>query len=372
MNTSRLVPFAALLATLAGPPAAAQSEPLRIGQSISLTGGTADHGNAVLAGIKAALAKANAEGGVRGRRIELKTLDDGSDSTKSAANAKALAQDPGVVALFGGVEGGPCVAQMKVAIETGVPLVACMAGSPELRDPGHRLVFPVRAGHYDEFARLIEQSLRYGMGRIAFVHSDSDTGRKHLANVRKLLAAQGKELTLALAVPSKPDIKAMAKQLADARIEAVFNHGSYGTYAQLLRETRAMGATTTFMAVNSGAQQMVKLLGPDAKGLIFTQVVPFPWGMERAVVREYQVAIRKLDPQAQYSFSSLEGYISARVLVEALRRAKSPTREGVVQALEGLAPLDVGGFAVAYGRDSREGSTFVDTVIATSKGDFRH
>ncbi|MBK8325431.1 MAG: ABC transporter substrate-binding protein [Betaproteobacteria bacterium] len=372
MKTIRIAALACLLAAHATLPARAQSEPIRIGQSISLTGAAADHGNAVLAGVKAALAKANAEGGVRGRRIELRVLDDAGDAAKSGANAKALARDAGIVALFGGVEGGPCVAQMKEAVEAGVPLVACMAGSPELRDPGHRLVFPVRAGHYDEFARLIEQAIRYGMGRIAFVHSDSDTGRRHLANVRKLLAAQGRELTLALAMPSKPDMKALAKQLVDGRIEAVFNHGSFATYSQLLRETRALGATTQFMAVNSGAQQMVRLLGPDAKGLIFTQVVPFPWGMERAIVREYQVALRKLDPQAAYSFSSLEGYISARVLVEALRRAKSPTREGLVQSLEGMETLELGGFALSYGRDSRAGSAFVDTVIATSKGDFRH
>lgn len=361
----------AAVAAAAAPPARAQAE-IRIAQSIGLSGGIAEHGNAVQLGIRAAIERANAEGGIRGRRIVLKTLDDGGSGQKAAENARALLQDPAVLALFGGIEGGPCVAQMGVAVAARVPLVGCMGGSPELRDPPNPWVFPVRAGHYEEFARLIEQSLTYGMGRIAFVHADSDTGRRHLANVRKLLAARGKELALAIPLGSgKANAKAIARALAENRIESVFNHGSYSTYAEILRETRALGATTQFMAVNSGAQQMVRLLGNDARGLIFTQVVPFPWNARHAIVREHQEALRRVDPAAQPSFSSLEGYISARVLVEGLRRAKSLTREGLVQALESAGPLDIGGFVVTYGPGVRQGATFVDTVVATSKGGFR-
>lgn len=371
---TRSAPLSLALACLAlgaSVPSPAQQEPIRIAQTIGLTGGIAEHGNAVQLGVRAAIERANAEGGVRGRRLALQTLDDGGEGKRAAENARKLLEDPSVLALFGGIEGGPCVAQMGVAVAAKVPLVACMGGSPELRDPVNPYVFPVRAGHYEEFAKLIEQSLRYGMNRIAFVHADSDTGRKHLANVRKLLAAHGKELTLAIALPSKPDPKAIARQIVDNRIESVFNHGSYSTYAQILREARTLGATTQFMAVNSGAQQMVRLLGPEARGLIFTQVVPFPWGARSPIVREYQAALKRVDPAAQPSFSSLEGYISARVLVEGLRRARTLSREGLVQAMEGMGTLDLGGFLVTYGPGRRDGSALVDTVVASSKGDFR-
>lgn len=367
--------MAAFVAVGLPAPGWGQSETIRIAQSISLTGGAAEHGNAVQLGIKAAIAAANAKGGIRGRRIVLQTLDDASSGSKSAENARALLKDPSVIALFGGIEGGPCVAQMQVAVEARVPLVACMGGSPELRDPPNPWVFPVRAGHYEEFDRLIEQALRFGMGRIAFVHADNDTGRKHLANVRKLLAARGKELALAVPLGSgdaKPNPKAIAKQLVDQQIEAVFNHGSYSTYAEILLEARALGSPIQFMAVNSGAQQMVRLLGDKARGLIFTQVVPFPWGSQLPVAREYRTALKQVDAAAPYTFSSLEGYISASVLIEALRRARAPTREGLVQSLEGMTAADIGGFGVSYGPGKRDGSTFVDTVIATSKGGFRH
>ena len=90
------------------------------------------------------------------------------------------------------------------------------------------------------------------------------------------------------------------------------------------------------MAVNSGAAQMASLLGPDAKGLIFTQVVPFPWAVGIPVVKEYQQALARAAPGAEPSFSSLEGYVNAKVLVAALRAAgKDLSRAGITRALEG-------------------------------------
>ena len=61
------------------------------------------------------------------------------------------------------------------------------------------------------------------------------------------------------------------------------------------------------MAVNSGAcSRWVKLLGEDARGLVFTRVAPFP-GHAPNIVRDYRVALEKVAPKAEPSFSSLEG-----------------------------------------------------------------
>jgi ABC-type branched-subunit amino acid transport system substrate-binding protein len=360
--------------------AGAQAQPrqdenvILVGQTIALTGGPSEHAKAVLQGAAVYLEKVNAAGGVAGRRIVLRTLDDGGDSKRAAENTAALVRDDKVVAVFGGIEGGPCVASMKVAVEARVPLVACMAGSPELRDPFQRYVFPVRAAHFDEFDKLIETSLTYGRRRIAFLHSDSDTGRAHLANVRKLLAARQLELALAVPMAGKPDAKKIAVALKEARVTAVFNHGSYADYAAIMRAARTLELDIQFLAVNSGAQQMVRLLGEEANGLIFTHVVPYPWRGVPKVVKEFTDELKARAPGVEVSFSALEGYISAKVLVEGLRRAAKPrqplTRESLVAALESMQPYDLGGVEVAYSPTSRRGADFVDTVIAGRGGRF--
>jgi ABC-type branched-subunit amino acid transport system substrate-binding protein len=348
---------------------------VRVGQTIDLTGGAAEHGKAVLAGIRAYLDPVNAAGGVNGRRIELVTLDDGGKAERASYNTRTLIDREGVVAIFSGIEGGPCVASMKVAVELKVPLIGCAAGSPDLRDPFNRYVFPLRAAHLEEFEVIVKAATQFGRTRIAFVHSDSDTGRRHLANVKRVALSQNAEVVAEVELKSgagAPTPKQIAEQLVASRVQAVLNHGSYSSYAEIYREAKALDPEIQFYAVNSGAQQMVRMLGSGAQGMIFTQVVPFPWGVVPHVVNEYRTALKRHAPDQEVSFSSLEGYLNARLLVTALRLAgKNTTPDGIVNALETAGDIDLGGFRVQYSRTSRAGSSYVDTVLARRDGRFR-
>ena len=105
-TTGALGGFAlALLATFAH----AAGNDLVIGQTIALTGGQAEHGKAVLLGARAHFDKVNAAGGVQGRKIVLTTLDDAGNTAKAAENTALLIDRENVLAVFGGIEGGPCV-----------------------------------------------------------------------------------------------------------------------------------------------------------------------------------------------------------------------------------------------------------------------
>ncbi len=350
-------------------------EDLLIGQTMPLSGPISEHGQAVLLGVVAHLKQVNAAGGINGRKVVIETRDDGGEAARAAENTRGLVAKDNVLAIFGGVEGGPCVASMKIAVAAKVPFVACLAGSPELRENFNRYIFPLRPGHMSEFEKLVNTALQYGLKRIGFVHADTDTGRKHLGNVQRILAERRMELTAALPLTApgqqKSDPAQIAERIAATDLDVVFNHGSYAAYAAVVKEGKKRGLRTQFMAVNSGAQQMARLLGADASNLIFTQVVPFPWGVAPPVVKEYREALKKSAPQAQPSFSGLEGYISAKVLVEGLRRmGKKPSREALVEGLQQMNRYDVGGFEVSYSRTSRQGSTFVNTVLATEDGRF--
>lgn len=372
MRNVRLAGLMLTLLAFASAPASAQ---VRVGQTIDLTGSSSEHGKAVLKGIKSYLDPLNAAGGVNGRRIELVTIDDGGKADRAAQNTRDLVEKQGVVAVFSGIEGGPCVASMKVASEKRVPLIGCAAGSPELRDPFDRYVFPVRAAHLSEFEVIIKTAKQFGRNRIAFVHSDSDTGRKHLANVMRLAAANDVEVVAAIALKSGADAfkpKQIAAEIVARKAQAVLNHGAYALYAETYREAKALDKGIQFYAVNSGAQQMVRLLGADAQGIVFTQVVPFPWGVSPSIVGEYTAAMKRHAPSDELSFSSFEGYINARLLAEGVRRAGAdPTPEKLVSALENAGEIDLSGFRVSYGRSTRTGSTFVDTVLARKDGRFR-
>jgi ABC-type branched-subunit amino acid transport system substrate-binding protein len=349
---------------------------LLIGQSISLQDGKNEYGAAVQDGIYVYLNKVNAQGGIHGRQLVLKTLDDKASSAQAQTNARALVEKDKVFLVFGSIEGGPSIAAMTVAAELKVPFFGPIAGAPTLRRPFQSMVFPVRAEHREEFKALMEYSKRTGGSRVAFVRSDSKNGLQHLENVKLLCKELGMELVADL--PYKPDVSeaqldAMVDRLASTAPHLVFNHGGIDTYEKLIRKTRAKGLTTHFNAVNSGSAELAKHLGTLAQGMVFSQVVPSPWERKTEITREYQEALKRYKPAAEFSYGSLEGYITAKALVAALRLAgPTPTRSSFVQGLYSAGSLDINGLHAVYRSGAHTGLSLVDLSIVATDGKFRH
>lgn len=347
-----------------------------VGQTIALQGGKNDYGVASLEGVQAFLRMTNERGGVNGRQVVLKTLDDENQGGKAEANARALVTQEKVFLLFGSIEGGPSTAVMKAAVDLKVPFFGPMAGSPTLRRPHQPLVFPVRAEHRDEFRALLQYARSTGITRAAFVRSDSETGLQHLENVRLIARELGMELVADL--PFKSDINdaqlaAMADRIGASGAQVVLNHGSAGMYEKLIRTARARGVKASFSAVNSGSAQLVAHLGDMAYGMVFAQVVPNPMERKTEIAREYREVFARYYPNRPFSYGSLEGYLTAKALVAALRLAgPEPTREGFVQALQKAGGLDLGGLRAKYGPGDHAGLSFVDLAIVTRDGRFQH
>ncbi|HQS33147.1 ABC transporter substrate-binding protein [Polaromonas sp.] len=375
--------FAASLGTVlvmlgAAPAQAAEGVTARtilIGQNITLEGGKNEYGQAALAGMQTYLNLVNARGGVNGRQVVLKTLDDDNKGAKAEANARQLVEHDKVFALFGSIEGGPSTAVMKVANELKVPFFGPMAGSPTIRRPFQPLVFPVRAEHREEFRALIGHARSIGMKKVAFLRADSEIGELHLANVRLICKELGMELVADL--PFKADTtdaqyQKMVDQLAPTGAHMMLNHGSSGVYEKVIRMTRAQGLRTAFYGVNSGSTQMVKRMGELSHGMIFAQVVPSPWERKTSITREYQEEFARFKPGQDFSYGSLEGYMTAKALVAALKLAgPNPTRESFAGALQ-VATLDINGLPAVYDKTNRQGLAFVDLAVVTRESKFRH
>jgi branched-chain amino acid transport system substrate-binding protein len=370
------IPLLALSLSGAHAEPGVSAKQLLIGQSITLQAGKNDYGMAVQDGISAYLQTVNAKGGVLGRQVQLKTLDDDNKPAQAEANARTLVEQDKVFLLFGSIEGGPSTAVMKAAVDLAVPFFGPMAGSPTLRRPYQPMVFPVRAEHREEFKALMQYSKNTGGSKVAFVRSDSETGLQHLANVKLLCQELGMELVADL--PFKSDISdtqldAMVTRLQGAGAHVVINHGGSGMYEKLIRKAKTAGVRSAFSAVNSGSAQLAKHLGPLAHGMVFAQVVPSPWERKTAITREYQDVFSKFKPDSDFSYGSLEGYITAKALVAALQLAGTePTRERFVKALHTAGSLDLNGLRATYTPTLHTGLGLVDLSIVNSQGKFRH
>jgi ABC-type branched-subunit amino acid transport system substrate-binding protein len=155
--------------------------------------------------------------------------------------------------------------------------------------------------------------------------------------------------------------------------DAIVQISAYKSCAAFVREARKAGFGGTFYNVSFvGTQALSDELGTDARGVAVSQVMPFPFQPKTPIAREFLAAVQKAGGDYKANYSSIEGYVAAKVLVEGLRRAgKGATREGLIAGLESIQGVDIGGLMVNYGPRSHVASRFVDLTMLTAYGNVR-
>jgi ABC-type branched-subunit amino acid transport system substrate-binding protein len=367
----------AILATVGGSAAAENgvfANRIVIGQTITLQGGANAHGMAVVDGVQSVFERVNRNGGIHGRRLEVRLLDDENRSDQAAENARKLIEEERVFLVFGSIEGGPSTAVMNVTTQAGVPFFGPMAGSPTLREPHQPLVFPVRADHTAEFRTILQYAKSIGLTRAAFLRADSGGGEAHLSNVQRILAELEMELVADLPFQSGLDdegVAAIAIRIGESDAQVVFNHG-VGIFERVIRAAKARGVNAYFFGINSGSFPIAQSLDGMSRGMVFAQVVPSPWQRKNAITRSYQETFSAYKPDEPFSYSSMEGYLTARALVESLRLAGPElTREGFVAALRNV-DLQIEDMTISYRPGNHVGMDWLDISVVTRDGEFRH
>lgn len=360
-------------ATLAAPSLWADPRTkLVIGQSAAMTGPAAQLGIQFAAGARLMFDRINASGGINGKTIELKTLDDGYEPDRCAANTKKLI-DEDVFALFGYIGTPTSVVALPLATSAKIPFLAPFTGAQGLREPFNRYAFHVRASYFDETARIVNQLYSVGMKNIAVFYQNDAYGQAGLAGVNRALATLGsKPVALGTVERNTVDVAAAVKAIVPSRPEGIVQISAYKSCAAFIRAARKAGAGGQFCNVSFvGTAALAAELGADARGVVVSQVMPYPFAPKSSLAGEFLKAAPAAKVEANYS--SIEGYVAAKVLGEGLRRAgANPTRETLITGLESMKDVNLGGFFVDFGPTKHTGSSFVDLTILTDDGRVRH
>ena len=348
------------------------ADTILIGQSAALSGPAEQLGKEMKAGAEAYFTVINKAGGVNGRMIKLISVDDGYEPDKAAANTKKLIAEDKVLALFGYVGTPTSNAALPIFSAAKVPFVGAFTGAQSLREPFNRYIFNVRASYFDETEQIVAHLVQQGITKIAVFYQNDAYGKAGLAGVER--AMKKRMLTIAetgTVERNTTDVAAAVSKLAKSDTNAIIMISAYKSCAAFIRAMKLAGGFQQFWNVSFvGSKALSSELGDEGIGVQISQVVPFPWSDVNPIVRDYQ---KHIGGASNYSFTSLEGYIAARILVEGLKRAgKTPTRESLVDALAGMSKTDLGGFTVSYSPTNHNGSTFVDLTIISRAGTFRH
>lgn len=352
-----------------------KSEPtadeLVLGQSLPLSGPSAQLGLDYRRGAMAWFDAVNERGGIHGRRIRLISLDDQYEPDRTLENTRRLLDRQDLLALFGYVGTPTTKVALPLIEKAAVPLVAPMTGASLLRRPELRMVFNLRASYRGEIAAIVDEMVRDANHRIAVVYQDDAFGQDGLEGALVALRRHGLKPVVTATVERNSDqVGSAVRRLMDVNPNGVVVVSAYVSSAALATAMREKGSRAQIMNVSFVGTKALQQAMPVSvsNGIGVAQVVPFPWNRWIPVVAEYQRLMRLNSEDQGFGFTSLEGFLAARLITDALDRAgPDPTRDSLVKAMESIRDLDLGGFRIEMDRDDHQASDFVELTFLGSQ-----
>jgi len=345
------------------------------GQATALDGPASALGQGMKMGLEAAFAEVNKAGGVKGRKLELKSVDDGYEPTKSIEAVKKLLEEDKVFAIAGAVGTPTAAATQPIATAAGAPFIGAFTGAEFLREPYKPLVLNIRASYFQETEAMVEHLTKdLGASRIAIMYQDDAFGQAGLAGVKKALDKRQMQLAgEGTFERNTVAVKTALLAIKKAEPHAVIMISPYKPAAEFIKLAKQIKLDVTFVNISFvGSDALAKELGPVGAGVAITQVVPFPKDAAIPVVGRYQASLKASAPDAQPGFVSLEGYLVGRAIIAALEKVSGdPTRQALIEAVQKAGTLDLDGFKLVYSPSNNRGSDQVFLTVIQPDGSFK-
>ncbi|MFP3890764.1 ABC transporter substrate-binding protein [uncultured Ralstonia sp.] len=365
---------AAVLAVCAGLAASIAQADISIIQSLPLSGSQATTGRALNAGARLYFDWINLDGGINGELIRLVARDDEQKIEQTLRNVRDMARIDNPVAALTVVGTANVEALMRsgVLADAGLPLVGPATGASSMT--GDPLVFPIKASYQQEIDKMVGALAIIGITRIGVLYQDDAFGREAMSGVERALKAH--KLAIAASASylrNTSTVGPAVDKLLATDVQAIFLGATAEPAAQFVKQYRARGGGAQLFGLSSiDPGMLLKVAGLEAvRGYSLALVMPNPAKGVNPVIREFNRARTALGARdVDLSSRSVEGFVAAKVLAEALRRAgPKPTREQVRRELAGLRNYDVGGgFTVDFSDRRRPGSHYVELGVVGPNG----
>ncbi len=342
---------------------------LILGQSCALSGPAKNLGLEMRAGLQAALAEINDEGGIRGQNIVLLSRDDGYEPDRAIRNTLQLIQSDQVFLLIGEVGTPTSKAVIPIVEQYRIPFFAPFTGAELLRTPFRRYVINVRASYYQEMEKLVSYLTdQKKIRRIACFYQNDSYGFDGLKGIEEALRRRGMEL-VSKGSYERNTIAVMGglREIYQAEPEAVILVGTYAACAEFIKLSKARNKSARIFANISfvGTESLKQVLGPHGDQVIVSQVVPYPWDIRIPLIRQYRNAMHKYQRDYPIGFITLEGYIAGKLFAAIARAVPGElTREKFIDTMEKIGRFDLGGVVLDFGPTDHQGmeSIYLTTI----------
>ena len=339
-----------------------EGDEIKLGMSYAETGRLGFLGRAAKRGTQACFVRANAEGGISGRKVLLIAYDDHNEPIETVSNTERLIDRDNVFALLNFLGTPTSRAVLPMVSESNIVLLGPLSGADVFRHPIQTCIFNTRASYEEEVEVLVSHLIAdLGIRKIALFRQDDSYGDAGHAAVADALQRRGLQL-IGEGGYVRNSVRALDAlyHIAKTKPEAVLLFGTYKPCADFIRGAKLLGLkNTVFCNVSSvGTEPLANYLGEAGKGVIISQVVPSPYDASLPLVHDYQRDMQAIG-STEFTYTGLEAYLNGLVMLAALR-AVGPelTQEGLIQSLENL-DMDFQVFRIRFGPNIRQANHHV-------------
>lgn len=323
-----------------------KSDTIKIGANFELTGNAANYGSAALDGLKLAVKEANDAGGIDGKKLEIESVDCKSEAAESANATTKLVTDK-VVAVVGPATTGDVLAAVPIVTDSKIPLIAPAGTSPKVTvdDNGTVKPFIFRSCFIDPqqgevMATFATKSLQAKKAAI-FVDSSTDYS-KNLGKVfkEKFEAAGGQIVDEEAFVQKDQDFKTTLTKIKSANPDVIFIPAYYEEVGKIVKQARELGITAPLLGTDGwDDNKVVDIAGKDALNNTFYST--HYSDQDKDVQNFIEMFKKENDGKDPNVFAAL-GYDAGKMLIEAIKQAKSTDPQKIRDALENLKDVKVG------------------------------
>jgi ABC-type branched-subunit amino acid transport system substrate-binding protein len=339
-----------------------------VGQTADLKGTLHDQVLAFNEGALLAFADINSRGGIFGRRMRLVTLNDDGVPERALSNAQSLVNDHHAQIFFGCVGSNTTQAIEPVLRDSGIAAFGGFAVSDSVRQKCRGVAYFIRATYGREIEQLVQHLTTIGISRIGLVTLAGPVGEEIHKLVADSLATR--KLEIAVSTPVHADgsnIPDAARKLLALQPQAVVMFINGQLAADLMEDAPRLGLQSSFygLSIVSGDVVMHRL-GERARGLVIVQAMPYPWNMFDPTILEYRNLATMM--KLPIGYYGLEGYMSAKVLADGLKRSGAELNRTRIHAAFRTLQLRYAGMDIDFIAGGHTGSRFVELVQIARNG----
>ena len=323
-----------------------------IGSSFPKTSVLKEYGNALNSGAKTYFDYANDKNIIKNKKINFITLDDKYEPKLTLENTHTLLQNKELFALYGFV-GTPTVKNiLPIIYKEEIPLVATFSGAGFLRNNSNENIINFRSSYKNEIKEHIKYlNLKRGFQRFAVFYQNDEYGEDGYVSVVNVL----KNYNLSLIAEGNYkrntlSIRHAFNSIKDAKPEAIIMIGANKANSLFIKRAKQNKDfnNTIFCIISFGdASEMIKNLGEDNKNIIFSQVVPNYQDTSIPIIQEYHNISKKYNKDFEPNFVSLEAFLSAKILVTAIKNINGDiTRKKFIQSIQKLPANTLEGISI--------------------------